>query len=71
MREMKDFQFSDISETLLIPLYARSIESKSNNPILIDKKAIEITDQLNTIFSNREVNFIKISLEENFEESLM
>ena len=48
---MKDFQFNDISETLLIPLHARSIESKSNNPILIDKKAIEITDQLDPIFS--------------------
>jgi O-methyltransferase involved in polyketide biosynthesis len=51
---MKDIQFSDISETLLIPLYARAIESKSENPILIDKKAIEITNQLNSVFSKSE-----------------
>ena len=51
---MEDFDFSDISETLLIPLYARAIESKSENPILTDKKAIEIADKLNIVFSKSE-----------------
>ncbi|MBU1940926.1 MAG: class I SAM-dependent methyltransferase, partial [Candidatus Thermoplasmatota archaeon] len=41
---------TDISETLLIPLYARAFESQTNNPILIDTKAIEITKKLNQIF---------------------
>ena len=41
---------TDISETLLIPLYSRAIESKSENPLIYDKKAIEITDELNKIF---------------------
>ena len=45
---------TDISETLLIPLYARAIESKSQNPIIYDKKAIEITDELNKYFKNSE-----------------
>jgi methyltransferase (TIGR00027 family) len=43
---------TDISETLLIPLYSRALESNSENPILIDKKAIEITKELNKIFEN-------------------
>ena len=45
---------SDISETLLIPLYARAIESKTQNPIIYDKKAIEITELLNKYFINSE-----------------
>ena len=43
-------KISNISETLLIPLYSRALESKTKNPIIIDKKAIEITDELNKIF---------------------
>jgi O-methyltransferase involved in polyketide biosynthesis len=43
-------KISNISETLLIPLYSRALESKTKNPIIFDKKAIEITDELNKIF---------------------
>ena len=43
-------KISDISETLLIPLYSRAFESKTENPVIVDKKAIEITDELNKIF---------------------
>lgn len=43
-------KITDISETLLIPLYSRALESQTVNPILIDKKAIEITKELNIIF---------------------
>jgi len=43
-------KISDISETLLIPLYSRALESKTENPVIIDKKAIEITNELNKIF---------------------
>ena len=43
-------KITDISETLLIPLYARAIESQTEKPILIDKKAVEITQELNKIF---------------------
>jgi O-methyltransferase involved in polyketide biosynthesis len=44
-------KITDISETLLIPLYSRALESKSENPILIDSKAIEITNELNKILA--------------------
>jgi len=41
---------TDISETLLIPLYARAAESQTLHPILIDTKAVEITNELNKFF---------------------
>lgn len=40
-------EISDISETLLIPLYSRAIESQSCDPIIVDDKAVEITRMLN------------------------
>ena len=43
-------KITDISETLLIPLYARAMETQSVNPIINDKKAVEITRELNHIF---------------------
>lgn len=43
---------SDISETLLIPLYARAIETKSQHPLINDRKAVEITETLNSVFAN-------------------
>lgn len=42
---------TDISETLLIPLYARALETQSKNPLINDKKAVEITEQLNKTFA--------------------
>lgn len=41
---------SEVSETLLIPLFSRAIESRSKNPIIIDEKAVEITQVLNESF---------------------
>jgi O-methyltransferase involved in polyketide biosynthesis len=41
---------TDISETLLIPLYARAQETISKNPVINDRKAVEITEKLNKIF---------------------
>ena len=45
-------KITDISETLLIPLYSRAAESQTENPILIDTKAIDITKEMNNIFKN-------------------
>jgi O-methyltransferase involved in polyketide biosynthesis len=42
---------TDISETLLIPLYARAQETLSKNPVITDRKAVEITEKLNEIFT--------------------
>jgi O-methyltransferase involved in polyketide biosynthesis len=53
---------TDISETLLIPLYARAIESQTKNPILIDTKAIEIIKKLNKIFETSDSSLHKTLL---------
>jgi methyltransferase (TIGR00027 family) len=43
---------TDISETLLVPLYARALETRSKNPVINDLKAVEITERLNKIFES-------------------
>jgi len=47
-------KITDISETLLIPLYCRAAETQSDTPLLIDKKAVEITKELNKILITSE-----------------
>jgi methyltransferase (TIGR00027 family) len=42
-------QLWDVSETGLLTLYCRAIESQSSNPILVDEKAVEIADQLRPV----------------------
>jgi O-methyltransferase involved in polyketide biosynthesis len=42
---------TDISETLLIPLYCRARETQSKNPLINDRKAVEITEKLNSVFA--------------------
>ena len=40
-----------VQETLLIPLYARAIETRKAKPILVDHKAVEIVESLDFDFS--------------------
>jgi methyltransferase (TIGR00027 family) len=42
---------NDISETLLIPLYARALETQSRDPLITDTIAVAITKQLNPVFA--------------------
>lgn len=46
---------TDISETLLIPLYSRAFETQSEHPLINDWKAVEITKQLNKVFETSPV----------------
>lgn len=63
MENTKTKRLTDISETLLFPLYCRAIESKSKNPILEDPKAVEIVNQLNIDFLNSNLKLHKMLLE--------
>ena len=45
--ELFDIRISDISSTMLLPLYAHAIESQSKHPIINDPGAVEITSALN------------------------
>lgn len=42
-----------VSETMLVPLYARAIESKKESPEFIDKTAVKIIDNLDYDFKKR------------------
>lgn len=44
---------SAVSETMLVPLYARAIESKKENQEFIDKTAIHVMDNLDYDFKKR------------------
>lgn len=74
MNKIEIDNITDISETLLIPLYARAIESKSKKPIIYDEKAIDITKELNKYFENTESklyrNLSKDKLRKKLPESL-
>lgn len=51
MKEKIDL--SAVSETMLVPLYARTIESKKENPEFIDQTAIKVMDSLDYNFKKR------------------
>jgi len=63
-------EINDISETLLIPLYARAIESRTDNPIIVDRKAIEITNKLNTILKDSQSKLHKKLLKGKLQKKL-
>jgi len=49
-----NLKISDVAATSFVTLYCHAIESQSNDPILNDPKAVEITNELNKILSNSE-----------------
>jgi O-methyltransferase involved in polyketide biosynthesis len=60
---------SDISETLLITLYCRALETKTKDPVLLDPKAVEIAEKLNPELSVSEECCVAISRAEGCEKS--
>ncbi|MAT99875.1 MAG: hypothetical protein CL608_22260 [Anaerolineaceae bacterium] len=46
----------DVSETMLLTLYARAMESQSPNPILVDEKAVELFNRLKPLAAEQEGN---------------
>ncbi|MFV0518830.1 MAG: class I SAM-dependent methyltransferase [Lachnospirales bacterium] len=47
-----NIELSGVPETMLIPLYARAIESKKSKPAFYDKYAIDIIESIDYDFSN-------------------
>ena len=50
---------SGVSETLLLPLYCRALESRASEPIIRDQKAVEITTELNKDFSKSDRRLLR------------
>ncbi|MDF1514250.1 MAG: hypothetical protein P1S60_10625 [Anaerolineae bacterium] len=51
--------FSSVEETALLTLYARAIESQSQDPILRDKKAEELVKQLDPLLKERDTKMAR------------
>lgn len=78
---MDKIVLTEEKETLLIPLYGKAKESEKKHPILIDKKAVEIVNQIDYDFKSLKIpektntmmclraklidNFVKDFLKEN------
>ena len=52
---MEKIVLKEEKETLLIPLAGKALESKKENPILNDKKAIEIVEQIDYDFNSLKI----------------
>lgn len=50
---MNKIILTEEKETLLVPLFGKAIENKKKEPILIDKKAVEIINQINYDFKSQ------------------
>ena len=44
--KVPSFSISDVSSTLLITLYTRALESLSEDPIIMDPKAVEMIESV-------------------------
>jgi O-methyltransferase involved in polyketide biosynthesis len=54
-------ELGDIQKTLFMPVWARAIETKKKEPILVDKTALEIIDSVDFDFSHMSKNIPEIS----------
>jgi len=46
-----EYRIADVPATGLVTLYCHALESQSEDPVLDDPKAVEITTELNRILS--------------------
>jgi len=51
MSELINLDLGDVQKTLFLPLWGRAIESKKPEPMLIDKMAVKIIEQVDLDFS--------------------
>ncbi len=54
-------ELGDIQKTLFMPVWARAVETKKENPVLADKTALEIIDNVDFDFSQMTDNLPEIS----------
>jgi O-methyltransferase involved in polyketide biosynthesis len=54
-------ELGDIQKTLLMPVWARAVETKKENPVLVDGTALEIIDTVDFDFSQMTDNLAEIS----------
>ncbi|MDD5623019.1 MAG: class I SAM-dependent methyltransferase [Actinomycetota bacterium] len=52
---MEKIVLTEEKETLLVPLFGKAMENKKRAPVLIDKKAVEIVNQINYNFKSLKI----------------
>ena len=61
MKEKIKIELGDIQKTLFMPVWSRAVESKKENPVLVDMTALEIIDTIDFDFSQMTKNLSEIS----------
>lgn len=61
MENKVDISLGHVQKTLFLPLWGRAVESRKKNPMLVDKKALEIMDRVDYDFSLMTKNLQDIS----------
>lgn len=54
-----DIGLDAVSETLFLPLYALALESRTNNPIIVDEEIVALTGRLNDAFASSDKRLFK------------
>lgn len=54
-------KLGDIQKTLFMPVWARAVETQKNNPVLVDRTALEIIDSVDFDFSKMTENMAEIN----------
>ena len=61
MAERVDINLGDVQKTLFLPLWGRAVETQKRNPLLVDKTAAKIIEQVNYDFSQITQNMDELS----------
>ena len=51
--------FSDVAVTSLLTLYGRALESRTRNPIFVDRHALAVTEKLNPVLADSKVKLLR------------
>ena len=62
MSEKVKIELGNIQRTLLLPLWGRAVETQKNNPLLVDKTAVEIVGEIDYDFSEMSKDLSAVSL---------
>jgi len=61
MANPNEINLGSVQETMLLPLWGRAVETLKPNPLLVDKKAVEIINSIQYDFSTIANNISKLS----------
>lgn len=66
----EELSLSDVSETMLLTLYARVMESKSANAMLVDEKAVELFERLKPLVAETKGELYRKVIEGDLPDTL-